>query len=345
MLHVNCWKILDIDVTDDLKLIKRAYAKKLKITNPEDDPSGFMQLREAFDQAKQLAESGELFDTADVEETEAELNFNSLEESHHSDSEDKGNVSDLQTPPQENQADEQQTLEDQTLEKQQAVFDKLRASIEKRHYPDFYQQLTQALDAELFSTLDDQYHFIGSICQLLYDLEVNDSTWLPKICDALELQTYREFFRDDAHYEYAVSEVFQRYVAHKQNQVQIGTESLAARLEREPGYQHVYGVMTDSFDLERLSNLHRYKHYRQIAEELLAIDAKDNGIGVPAETRSWWESQSLVTHKFQPGAPRPRSSGEEWQEEQQGSMAGMFGIWTVLLFIIWAAIKLINLDG
>jgi len=37
----------------DLKTVKRAYAKQLRITRPDDDPEGFMKLREAFDIAKQ----------------------------------------------------------------------------------------------------------------------------------------------------------------------------------------------------------------------------------------------------------------------------------------------------
>ncbi|MGB0844019.1 MAG: hypothetical protein ACPGVN_04675 [Alphaproteobacteria bacterium] len=48
------WTGLDLEgETRDLKTVKRAYAKKLKVTRPDDDPEGFRKLRQAFDDAKQ----------------------------------------------------------------------------------------------------------------------------------------------------------------------------------------------------------------------------------------------------------------------------------------------------
>lgn len=43
------WDILQIEATQDIKTIKRAYSKQLKIHHPEDDPEGYQQLREAYD--------------------------------------------------------------------------------------------------------------------------------------------------------------------------------------------------------------------------------------------------------------------------------------------------------
>ena len=46
------FKILGLDEPPtDRKTVKRAYSKMLKLTRPEDDPEGFMRLRDAHDQA------------------------------------------------------------------------------------------------------------------------------------------------------------------------------------------------------------------------------------------------------------------------------------------------------
>ncbi|MGG4451074.1 J domain-containing protein [Brevibacillus porteri] len=48
---MGIWEILGIDPTDNPAQIKKAYAKKLKVHNPEVDPEGFQRLREAYDLA------------------------------------------------------------------------------------------------------------------------------------------------------------------------------------------------------------------------------------------------------------------------------------------------------
>lgn len=51
------WDILELSPTNDLALIKKAYARKLKIYHPEDDPVGYQNLREAYDKAIRYAKS------------------------------------------------------------------------------------------------------------------------------------------------------------------------------------------------------------------------------------------------------------------------------------------------
>lgn len=53
------WDILGISRTNDIREIKKAYHKKLRLTNPEEDQKGFIKLRQAYEQAVEEAESGE----------------------------------------------------------------------------------------------------------------------------------------------------------------------------------------------------------------------------------------------------------------------------------------------
>ncbi len=45
---MDIWQLLEIAPTPDTKLIKRAYAKKLKVTRPDENPQGFQDLHQAY---------------------------------------------------------------------------------------------------------------------------------------------------------------------------------------------------------------------------------------------------------------------------------------------------------
>lgn len=53
---MSCWQVLAIEPTSDKKAIKKAYAKLLKITRPDEDPIGFQHLYDAYQQALEWSE-------------------------------------------------------------------------------------------------------------------------------------------------------------------------------------------------------------------------------------------------------------------------------------------------
>lgn len=55
---MTVWNTLEIEPTDDLRAIKRAYAAKLKVTRPDEDPEQFQILNTAYKNAQWLARQG-----------------------------------------------------------------------------------------------------------------------------------------------------------------------------------------------------------------------------------------------------------------------------------------------
>ncbi len=53
---MNCWTRLAIEPTTEQRAIKKAYAAQLKLIDQDADPDGFIQLRQAYEQAQQSAE-------------------------------------------------------------------------------------------------------------------------------------------------------------------------------------------------------------------------------------------------------------------------------------------------
>jgi hypothetical protein len=68
---VTIWEVLGIDQTADERSIKRAYASKLKVTRPDDDPTAFQLLNDCFQHA--LAQARHSASAAPAQPVEQEI--------------------------------------------------------------------------------------------------------------------------------------------------------------------------------------------------------------------------------------------------------------------------------
>ncbi|CAN5648577.1 hypothetical protein BH10PSE14_BH10PSE14_01190 [soil metagenome] len=66
----SAWGILGVARGADRDAIRKAYARKLKVTNPEDDPEGFKTLRAAYEQALEALRWAQ-YDFAEEEDNDA----------------------------------------------------------------------------------------------------------------------------------------------------------------------------------------------------------------------------------------------------------------------------------
>lgn len=71
---MDCFKVLGIKPADDREVIRGAYFERLKSCNPEENPKGFMELREAFEAALKSLEKPDLMDPPEVRELTRKLN-------------------------------------------------------------------------------------------------------------------------------------------------------------------------------------------------------------------------------------------------------------------------------
>lgn len=69
---MNVWTLLDIRATSDEREIKRAYARRLKATRPEDDPAAFQALSDAYQMALRMAQHARAQEADEQEADEQE---------------------------------------------------------------------------------------------------------------------------------------------------------------------------------------------------------------------------------------------------------------------------------
>lgn len=67
---MSFWDTLGIEATDDLTVIKKAYARKLRENHPEDNPTGFQALKEAYDSAVRYSKYQSIPDGMEIDDAD-----------------------------------------------------------------------------------------------------------------------------------------------------------------------------------------------------------------------------------------------------------------------------------
>lgn len=189
---MSMWQVLEIEPTGEVKEIKRAYAKKLKRTNPEDDPEGFQVLKEAYDgclryaknykrnieyndlslngEALDIVHSEEEFnenDNGDIYNESNNQRFIDLKIANNEDNLDEYNYN---TFPRINIKEEQVNLEVNFTEQIELLFEKVQAL-----YDDFFKRIDLKYWKELLS--DEvmwKFELKNQLCERMADFLIEN---------------------------------------------------------------------------------------------------------------------------------------------------------------------------
>lgn len=150
---MDVWAVLEVEQTSDKKLIKRAYAKKLKTRKPDVDPEGFQELRRAYEIALQYRDFAYYEESPDHDESS-----DSSSDSEESPTENSAIQSDLKSEP--------LVLEDEPDES--SVVEQLRTS----QFVDA-SYITSSTEDPSFEDTEQADAVINSVCENT-ELDEND---------------------------------------------------------------------------------------------------------------------------------------------------------------------------
>lgn len=143
------WNILGIEETKDEKQIRQAYREKLSGVNPEEDQTGFMRLREAYELALQLAS----------QEEEAPNDIEALKDGDETDrwlyriSRIYEDVETRRNPAKWQEAFEADVCRELDLDLDSDIGERLLVFIMDHHY----------MPMEVWQTIDKKFHYIDDL--------------------------------------------------------------------------------------------------------------------------------------------------------------------------------------
>ncbi|MFC3901885.1 Uncharacterized membrane protein YfcA [Acinetobacter marinus] len=161
---MDCWNILALAPTTDLRSIKKAYAKQLKQIDQETDPQAFIALRDAYEHAQYLARyiltSDDDENSDDDEDNDDEVYADQEASSpNYNFGADQGLIEDL-SENQNHSLDEDQDLSENQIAQHAKQIENIEYS---------YQQFEQQLQEQ-----NQQFHLYEALAEIQAQLEALD---------------------------------------------------------------------------------------------------------------------------------------------------------------------------
>jgi TPR repeat protein len=302
---MSCWEILGIAATNDKREIKRAYARLIKLNNPEDKPKEFQEIREACDQALMIADYGGFDDFVEDADQESDSpDALSQRESLVSTQEDD-EASKVALEPTPDLPEKDQILNRQ-IEAIDAALNKLVPLLQRDEVLAIVHCRT-TLNDEFFQALDARYEFEGRLLVTLLESNLFPFAFLKYLADEFQWdininrpeQMVTSHFDDDSRFNGAFYAVAHRYIeALIRRALLVNVQSSHSWLAPERFDQLDALLFTEGREQE-LPEYCKDKQNRELIEAAFAFLIKGQYVTeyssfVPHKTQQWLLDQQII---------------------------------------------------
>ena len=326
---MNIWKILKIDPTNDKRAIKRAYAKLLKQNNPEDNPSGFQTLRDAYDRALSYCETAQA-DIVFESDPGSQVVTAIIDESGPQFEIDQDQSYEEQTNSHEKEPSKARARQERTERIHDAATQVVhKIKLDEKAAIKFCEEL---LSQDFFQALDVRYEFEGELLIILCDYpdRVVKQKFYRYLAEEfawdIDLRRHHEIIHNHFSHDQKYSTAFYNYL------IPILRDSIRRKAIQNYGIlykqnnvsQEVEQILFLDHNAAKLEKLKTSKRFRQTAlryvEYLKKYDYLNSQIcPIPYETYSWLYSNQII-----------QSAGVN-QDSNKGKTGS---IWTTVFFFV-----------
>lgn len=264
-----CWQILKIEATNDLSVIRQAYATLLKTIDIAAEPEKFQELRDAFDQAKTNAP---YIGECDVDEYEQSSDSDEIE-SYNAANNDELNESSYEYP------------ESVYIEKS-ALFTNIDKTVEHvlRLLSDdnnstALELVSQAIETDEFDSLNGRFHLSGQLTLSLSKLDSIPAPFFRGLEKLFGWEDEVDVFQGQYEYQIAYSHCY--YDVHGDDLEQDFQPSAPAKKSRPSAFLiflFIYLIIKACTALyDQYSRPHNLLHSNEATESYLSV-AKDSKV-------------------------------------------------------------------
>jgi len=347
---MSVWEVLGIQPTDNKREIKKAYAKLLKSNNPEDNPAGFQNLRDAYDSALNIAEHWDYWNDEDDDEDSSDEDLDSGELT--------ASTAELNTPevdvspiPQEPIKTEISLIEEvrnKQIAEVDSALEQLREAVEVGDHTAI-PLLDQFLGQDFFHALDVLYRFEGELCRFVCTLDNFPFYFVEHMALVFDwktdLKSYHapiSNFENDWHYQQAFCEVFRQFLIETVRSKIL--KSCARNPKRSQARKKIEEALLTNFSEDRLSEIERNsvskKFISQLVSHVDSLNYSSFGISpIPWDTISWLEQNSLFNRNDQENVkrnkPEPKPEPVDEDESSVSPWMIIFGLFVIVRLFIY----------